>query len=66
MSPLSHTLSFVQCEQVKFRPKRKVKKCSGGRRDSECVQWGGGGGGVKGGRIESRHAFNLNFCNSFN
>ena len=38
-------LSFVQCEQVKFRPKRKVKKCSGGRRDSECVQWLGRGGG---------------------
>ena len=31
-------LSFVQCEQVKFRPKRMVKKCSGGHRDSECVQ----------------------------
>ena len=44
-------LSFVQCEQVKFEPKRKVKKCSGGRRDSECVQWGkrGGGGGERGG-----------------
>ena len=24
MSPLSH-LSFVQCEQVKFRPKKNVK-----------------------------------------
>ena len=42
-------LSFVQCEQVKFRPKRKVKKCSGGRRDNESVQcWGvGGEGGEK-------------------
>ena len=37
-------LSFVQCDQVKFRPKKKVKKCSGGRRDSECVQCGEGGG----------------------
>ena len=40
-------LSFVQCEQVKFRPKKKVKRCSGGRMDSESVQWGGGGDGEK-------------------
>ena len=59
-SLVSH-LSFVQCEQVKFEPKRKVKKCSGGRRDSECVQWGKGGR-----RREGRHGLNLNFCNSFN
>ena len=47
---LAPHLSFVQCEQVKFRPKKKVKKCSGGRRDNECVQWGrgrDGGGGEK-------------------
>ena len=52
----------MQCEQVKFRPKRKVKKCSGGRRDSECVLLGGGWGD----REEGRQALNLNFCNSFN
>ena len=42
---LAPHLSFVQCEQVKFLPKKKVKKCSGGRRDNECVQCGRGRGG---------------------
>ena len=42
---LAPHLAFVQCEQVKFRPKKKAKKCSGGRRDNECVQWGVGGKG---------------------
>ena len=47
MIPLSH-LSFVQCEQVKFRPKKNVKiKVS--RRD--C---GGGAGAGRG--IEGREA----------
>ena len=48
MVPLSH-LSFVLCEQVKFRPKKKVKiKAShsvvagGTVRVCVCV-WGGGG-----------------------
>ena len=44
MVPLSH-LSFVQCEQVKFRPKKKVKmKVSHTvvAVRTVCV-WGGGG-----------------------
>ena len=57
MIPMSH-LSFVQCEQIKFRPKKNVKmkvsysvvaigivagvKCV-------CVCGGGGGGGARDG-----------------
>ena len=49
MVPLSH-LSFVLCEQVKFRPKKKVKiKAfhSVVALGTVCV-WGGGGGGEGG------------------
>ena len=50
MVPLSH-LSFVLCEQVKYRPKKKVKiKASHSvvAVGTVCVWVGGGGsGGVK-------------------
>ena len=53
MIPLSH-LSFVQCEQVKFRPKKKVKiKVS---HSIVAVE----GWGVK----AVKH--DMNFCNFFN
>ena len=51
MIPLSH-LSFVQCEQIKFRPKKKVKiKVSHGvvAVGTVCVWREGGGGGGGGG-----------------
>ena len=63
MIPLSH-LSFVQCEQVKFRPKKKVKikeSHSVVAVGTVCVWRGGGGCG--GGR-QAWHEFN--FCNFFN
>ena len=52
MVPLSH-LSFVLCEQVKYRPKKKVKiKASHSvvAVETVCVWWvaGGGGGGGRG------------------
>ena len=53
---LSH-MSFVQCEQVKFRPKKKVKiKVS-----HSAVAVGTVGGGEGKGR---QHG--MNFCNFFN
>ena len=43
MVPLSH-LSFVLCEQVKFRPKKKVKvSYSVVAVGTVCVRVGGGG-----------------------
>ena len=46
MIPLSH-MSFVQCEQVKFRPKTKVKiKISHSVVAVGTVFFGGGGGGT--------------------
>ena len=62
MIPLS-PLSFVQCGQVKFQPKKKgsdkgIPKYSG-RRYSACVCVGEGGKG--------RQAWHeLNLCNFFN
>ena len=54
MIPLSH-LSFVLCEQVKFRPKKKVKikaSYSVVAVGTLCVLGGGGGvgGGGRGGK----------------
>ena len=45
MIPMSH-LSFVQCKQIKFRPKKNVKmKVSRSVVAVGIVAWGGGGGG---------------------
>ena len=65
MIPMSH-LSFVQCEQIKFRPKKNVKmKVSHsvvcGRRDS-----GGGRGARDGGGGSCHVTHDMNFCNFFN
>ena len=43
MIPMSH-LSFVQCEQIKFRPKKNVKKVS-----HSVVAVGIVAGGMRGG-----------------
>ena len=58
MIPLPH-LSFVQCEQVKFRPKKKVKK-----KESHSVVVIG----TVGKRCVCAEAVkhDINFCNSFN
>ena len=45
LQPVVTNIPKCECEQVKFRLKKKVTKCSGGRWDSECEHWGGGGGG---------------------
>ena len=69
MIPMSH-LSFVQCEQIKFRPKKNVRMkvshsvvavgiVAGGR--------GGGGGGCGTGEGDSCHVtHDMNICNFFN
>ena len=58
MSPLSH-LSFVQCEQVKFRPKKKVKiKVSHNVVAVGIVGWGVGWG-VEGKGRQTCNFFNL-------
>ena len=57
MSLLSH-LSFVQCEQVKLRPKKKVKiKVSHSAVTVGTVGWGERAKAIK---------HNKNFCNVFN
>ena len=56
MIPLSH-LSFVQCRQEKFRPKKKVKL----KVFHSVVMVGGGGGGA--GKA-AKH--DMNFCYFFN
>ena len=71
MIPMSH-LSFVQCEQVKFQPKKKVKmKVSHSVVAVGMVAAGGGGGGGgsagRGGGGDSCHVkHDMNFCNFFN
>ena len=60
MVPLSH-LSFVLCEQVKFRPKKKVKMKASHSVVAVgtvcvCVVGGGGGGRVSG---DVKHSINL-------
>ena len=48
MIPMSH-LSFVQCKQIKFRPKKNVKmKVSHSVVAVGIVAWGGGGRGERG------------------
>ena len=65
MIPMSH-LSFVQCEQIKFRPKKNVRmKVS---HSVVAVGIGGGGGGgrgtVEGDSCHVTH--DMNICNFFN
>ena len=55
-------LVFVQCQQVKFRPKKKVKIKVFHSVVMVCVCVGGGGGG--GGAKAVKH--DMNFCNFFN
>ena len=63
-------LSFVQCEQVKFRPKKNVKtKVSHSVVAVGMVAGGGGGegGGARDGWGDSCHVtHDMNFCNFFN
>ena len=68
MIPMSY-LSFVQCEQIKFRPKKnvKMKVCH----SVVAVRDSGGGKGEKGaagrGDGDSCHVtHDMNFCNVFN
>ena len=75
MMPMSY-LSFVQCEQIKFRPKKNVEmKVSHSVVAVRIVAVGGGGGGGGGGgvRVEGRGgagwggnschvAHDMNFC----
>ena len=68
MIPMSH-LSFVQCKQIKFRPKKNVKmKVSQSVVAVGIVAGGGGGGGRSAGRgWNSCHVTqDMNFCNFFN
>ena len=48
MIPMSH-LSFVQCEQIKFRPKKNVKMKVSHSVVAVGIVAGGGGGGGEGG-----------------
>ena len=50
MIPMSH-LSFVQCEQIKFRPKKNVEKVSHSVVAVGIVAGGGGGWGARYGGI---------------
>ena len=72
MIPISH-LSFVQCEQMKFRPKKNVKmKVSHSVVAVGIVAGRGGGGGNGtwgggGGAVDLCHfTHDMNFCNFFN
>ena len=47
MIPMSH-LSFVQCEQIKFRPKKNVKMKVSHSVVAVGIVAGGGGGGEGG------------------
>ena len=63
MIPMSH-LSFVQCEQIKFRPKKNVKM-----KVSHSVVAVGIVAGGKGGARDGEggiHVMSHNFCNFFN
>ena len=61
MIPMSH-LSFVQCEQIKFRPKKNVKM----KVSHSVVAVGivAGGGSGERGTGDSCHV--THFCNFFN
>ena len=68
MIPTSH-LSFVQCEQIKFRPKKNVKM----KLSHSVVAVGivvvvgwGCGGGAQDGRDSCYVTHDMNFCNFFN
>ena len=62
MIPLSH-LSFVQCEQIKFRPKKNVKmEVSHSVVSVGIVARVGGGGGRDGGGNSCHVTHDMNFC----
>ena len=68
MIPMSH-LSFVQCEQIKFRPKKNVKmKVSQSVVAVGIVAGGGGsaGRGSGGGGNSCHVTHDMNFCNFLN
>ena len=63
MIPMSH-LSFVQCEQIKFRPKKNVKmKVSHSVAAVGIVAWDAGVGGMWN---SCRATHDMNFYNFFN
>ena len=65
MMPMSH-LSFVQCEQIKFRPKKNVRmKVSHSVVAVGIVGRGWGRGSVRG-RNSCHVKHDMNFCNFFN
>ena len=62
MIPMSH-LSFVQCKQIKFRPKKNVKM----KVFHSVVAVGiVAGGGVRDGGDSCHVTHDMNFCNFFN
>ena len=70
MIPMSH-LSVVQCEQIKFRPKKNVKmKVFHSVVAVGIVAGGGGGGGARDGGGWGANlchvTHDMNFCNFFN
>ena len=66
MIPRSH-LSFVQCEQIKFRPKKNVKmKVSHSVVAVGIVAGGRGGSAGRVGEIHVNITHDMNFCNFFN
>ena len=67
MMPMSH-LSFVQCEQIKFRPKKNVRmKVSHSVVAVGIVERGKGVGRGTGRGGNSCHIeHDMNFCNFFN
>ena len=66
MIPMSH-LSFVQCEQIKFRPKKNVKMKVSHSVVAVGLVAGERGGGARDGEGEnSCHVtHDMNFCNLF-
>ena len=64
MIPMSH-LSFVQCEQIKFRPKKNVKMKVSHSVVAVGIVAGERGSAGRGG--DSCHVtYDMNFCNFFN
>ena len=61
MIPLSH-LSFVQCEQIKFRPKKNVKMEVSHSVVSVGIVARVGGGGRDGGGNSCHVTHDMNFC----
>ena len=66
MIPMSH-LSFVQCEQIKFRPKKNIKmKVSHSVVAVGIVAVCVGGGRGRDGENSCHVTHDMHFCNFFN